>query len=119
MALYLAAANLSNPSPSPALPDPLKVLFLDDVLIGLDMAHRLPVLDILKREYIQKGWQVFLLTYDRAWYEIARQRLSKNNWKCYELYGVRVGDHERPVLIEDKDHLARALEFLAAGEVEG
>jgi hypothetical protein len=118
LALYFAAANLGNPLPPPGFQEPLRLLILDDVLIGLDMAHRLPVLDILQREYIEKGWQVFLLTYDRAWYEIARQRLSKNNWKCYELYAARVGDHERPVLIEDKDHLVRALEFLAAGEVK-
>ena len=118
LALYLAAANLSNPSPSPSLPDPLKVLFLDDVLIGLDMTHRLPVLEILQREYIEKRWQVFLLTYDRAWYEIARQRLSTNQWKCCELYATRVGNYERPIIVEDKHHLVRALDFLAAGEVK-
>ena len=52
----------------------LKVLALDDVLIGLDMSNRLPVLDILE-EYFPEH-QIFLTTYDKAWYEIAKQRLS-------------------------------------------
>ena len=46
----------------------LKILALDDVLIGLDMSNRLPVLDILD-EYFS-DYQIFLTTYDKAWYEL-------------------------------------------------
>ena len=42
----------------------LKVLALDDVLIGLDMSNRIPVLDILD-EYFS-DYQIFLTTYDKA-----------------------------------------------------
>ena len=52
----------------------LKILALDDVLIGLDMSNRLPVLDILD-EYFSDH-QIFLTTYDKAWYEIVKQRTS-------------------------------------------
>ena len=52
----------------------LKILALDDVLIGLDMSNRLPVLDILE-EYFPEH-QIFLTTYDKAWYEIVKQRTS-------------------------------------------
>ncbi len=52
----------------------LKILALDDVLIGLDMSNRLPVLDILD-EYFS-DYQIFLTTYDKAWYEIVKQRTS-------------------------------------------
>ena len=46
----------------------LKVLALDDVLIGLDMSNRLPVLDILD-EYFPEH-QIFLTTYDKAWINV-------------------------------------------------
>ena len=49
----------------------LKILALDDVLIGLDMSNRLPVLDILNNYF--PDHQIFLTTYDKAWYEIAKQ----------------------------------------------
>ena len=56
----------------------LKILALDDVLIGLDMSNRLPVLDMLA-EYFS-DYQIFLTTYDKAWYEIVRQRTSDAEW---------------------------------------
>ncbi|MBN3923584.1 hypothetical protein [Nostoc sp. NMS4] len=37
----------------------LKVLVLDDVLIGLDMSNRLPIIDILKDQF--NDYQVFLM----------------------------------------------------------
>ena len=48
------------------LPDPksgLRILALDDVLIGLDMSNRCPVLDILEEDF--KNYQIFLTTYDK------------------------------------------------------
>jgi hypothetical protein len=115
------------------------LLVLDDVLIGLDMANRLPALRLIEEEFANKGWQVFLMTFDRAWYEIAKQRLPDNKWARFELYAIRVGDYERPVtlnqlearlprranptrerllLVRDNDHLDRALDFLAQGQVK-
>ena len=58
----------------------LKILALDDVLIGLDMSNRLSILDILD-EYFS-DYQIFLTTYDKAWYEIVKQRTSHGGkWK--------------------------------------
>lgn len=93
-----------------------RLIVLDDVLIGLDMAHRLPVLDLLEREF--KDWQVFLFTFDRAWYEIAKQQLRIERWKYYELFAIQVGHHEQPLLLPDEEHLYRALAFLDAGQVK-
>lgn len=118
LSLYFAAARLSNPSPPAEIGSPLKLLILDDVLIGLDMANRLPVLDLLETEFVAQEWQVFLLTFDRAWYEVAKQRLHNDKWSFSELYAVRVGNHEQPVLVRDRDPLERAVEFLSEGEVK-
>ena len=77
----------------------LKILALDDVLIGLDMSNRLPVLDILD-EYFS-DYQIFLTTYDKAWYEIVKQRTSDAEWEYAEFYTSEPGQ------IRDSDSRAR------------
>lgn len=47
--------------------NPCKVLFLDDIFIGLDIANRLPLLTILENEFPE--YQVFIATYDKPWFE--------------------------------------------------
>lgn len=46
------------------------IMVLDDVLIGLDLSHRLPLLTLLKEEF--GDWQLLLLTHDRTWYDLAQ-----------------------------------------------
>ena len=95
------------------LPKPkseLRILALDDVLIGLDMSNRFPVLDILE-EYF-KDHQIFLMTYDKAWYEIAKQRLGEKNWKYTEFYFKATDEYEIPVCKEDRPYLEKAKEYL-------
>jgi hypothetical protein len=75
LALYLASVLLSNPAPGGAVPDPLKLLVLDDLLIGLDLSNRLPLLEILEKHF--GAFQDILSTYDRVWFELAHlQTLS-------------------------------------------
>ena len=79
----------------------LKILALDDVLIGLDMSNRLPVLNILD-EYFS-DYQIFLTTYDKAWYEIVKQRTAHGGkWKAVEFYFRQTDEYEIPVYAEDK-----------------
>lgn len=93
----------------------LKILALDDVLIGLDMSNRLPVLDILD-EYFS-DYQIFLTTYDRAWYEIVKQRTSHGGkWKAVEFYFRQTDEYEIPVYAEDKAYLDKAREYLDAND---
>lgn len=68
---------------------PCKVLFLDDIFIGLDISNRLPLLEILNTDFTD--YQVFITTYDKPWYEFVRTNyLAKNNkWKCFEIYAGR------------------------------
>lgn len=113
LALYLAArkvvisqSNLNGP----------KVLVLDDVLIGLDQANRIPVLDVLQQHF--GDWQIVLLTHDRAFYEIGRQRLDSGKWVRQEIYSGRVGNFEKPLLVDDELDLYRALAFLDKGEIK-
>ena len=68
---------------------PCKVLFLDDIFIGLDISNRLPLLEILKSDFLD--YQVFITTYDKPWYEFVRTNYLNNNrdWKCFEIYAGR------------------------------
>ncbi len=61
----------------------IKVLFLDDILIGLDNEHRLKLIKLLKDPEFQ-DFQIFITTYDRHWYEVAKVQLS--DWKFLEFY---------------------------------
>ena len=93
----------------------LKILALDDVLIGLDMSNRIPVLDILEAYF--SDYQIFLTTYDRAWYEVVKQRTSRGGkWKAVEFYFSQTGEYEVPIYAEDKAYLEKAREYLDAND---
>ena len=93
----------------------LKILALDDVLIGLDMSNRLPVLNILKDYF--PDHQIFLTTYDKAWYEMVKQRTaSEGKWKAVEFYFDQTDAYEIPVYVENKAYLEKAREYLDASD---
>lgn len=82
LAIYLGGRLACTPS---APGQALKLLVLDDVLIGLDHSNRLPVLDVLRTHFAD--WQTVLLTHDHVWFEMARFHLgTTNQWKCVEVY---------------------------------
>jgi hypothetical protein len=92
ISMFLASV-LNNPTKDPAKDDVLQMLFLDDIFLGLDTGNRLPLLDILKDDKF-KDFQIFMTTYDRAWFELAKDHLS-GNWKSVEMYAqdTRVTEH--------------------------
>jgi hypothetical protein len=62
----------------------LKLLVLDDVLVGLDHSNRLPVLDVLASHFAD--WQVVLLTHDRTWFELTQSHVDEKAWNFVEVY---------------------------------
>ena len=93
----------------------LKILALDDVLIGLDMSNRLPVLDVLDEDF--SDYQILLTTYDKAWYEIVKQRTAHGGkWKAVEFYFRQTDEYEIPVYVENKAYLDKAREYLDAND---
>lgn len=81
LAIYLAGRLACTPTANATA---LKLLVLDDVLIGLDHSNRLPMLDVLNTKFAD--WQIVLLTHDRNWFDLARSHLPDANWKCVEVY---------------------------------
>lgn len=115
LCLYLAGMSQSIPPKRTNGSTYPRLLILDDVLLSLDMAHRLPLIQLLKSAHF-KDWQILLLTHDRAWYEIAKQQLE--GWAHHELFAQRVGNYDQPILRTDQDHLMQAIDFLEQGHVK-
>lgn len=99
---------------SPFSPD-LKPLFLDDILIGLDNENRLKLLNLLKEtdvpeaDKVFKDFQIFITTYDRHWYEVAKIHLS--DWKFIEFYKSSVGPQ---IIHNNKTTLQKARAYFDA-----
>lgn len=105
LAIYLAGRLACTPT---ATQDALKLLVLDDVLIGLDHSNRLPVLDVLHTHFAD--WQVVLLTHDKTWFDLARKRLPKDDWVCCEVYeGVSTATAPMPIVFKVESDIPRAL----------
>jgi len=109
--LYLAILK-RNPQPID-----YKVLFLDDVFIGLDLTNRLPILDIIKNEFVD--YQVFISTYDRHLYELAKRKFeteTPDRWKSVELFvgkdSINNEPVDRPILVVGESHFEKATQYL-------
>lgn len=84
IALYLASLLLT-----PAAK--LRLLVLDDLLIGIDMSNRMAVLQVLRQHFAD--WQVIFLTHDRVWFEAMRMStLYEKTWCSAELFAERAYD---------------------------
>ncbi len=105
LAIYLAGRLACTPTASSSA---LKLLVLDDVLIGLDHSNRLPVLDVLQTKFAD--WQIVLLTHDRNWFDLARSHLPETAWKCVEVFeGDGAAVAPIPIVRATQNRPARAL----------
>ncbi len=58
------------------------------------------------------------MIYDKAWYEIAKQRLGQKNWKYTEFYFKTTNESEIPVCKEDMPYLEKAKEYLETNDLK-
>ena len=70
------------------------------------------MINILK-EYFS-DYQIFFMTYDRAWYEIVKQRTVGSEWKYAEFYFSKTDEYEIPIYVEDRAYLEKAKEYFCA-----
>lgn len=98
----------------------LRILFLDDIFIGLDMTNRIPLLEILTKDEFDDGtsfkdFQIFLTTYDREWFNVAKSYLK--GWEKTEFY---VDNHsssiDRPLIKKSGSYEERAWFYLTQGD---
>ncbi|MCR5064922.1 MAG: recombination protein RecF [Bacteroidales bacterium] len=108
--LYLAALK-ANPGKD------LRLMFLDDIFIGIDSSNRFPILKILNREF--KDFQIIIATYDRSWYCLAKNYLEKENpeaWKFTSLFALPKTENGftfvEPVVVDGNSVLDKARQYL-------
>jgi len=112
ISLYLASIKV-NPTKGA-----LKILVLDDLLIGLDMSNRLPLLDILKNHFVEEKaddrFQIIMTTYDKVWYELVKSYFGTEQWKFIEVYSksLKDEDFEIPIIKIDNGYLDKAKYYL-------
>lgn len=88
ISLYLAAAKQGSTPATVTIGDQVyelpRLLVLDDVLIGLDLSHRLPLLSLLEAHFTD--WQIVLTTFDRVWFELAQIHVNDRKWAFCEMF---------------------------------
>lgn len=114
ISLYLASLKLKAQNVDS------KILFLDDVFLGLDLGNRKPVLNIILNEF--RDYQVFISTYDRSWYEQAKEILRESpRWTFFELFDgpFKTAANtlvSNPIVIRDNSLFCRACSYLNNNE---
>jgi wobble nucleotide-excising tRNase len=86
-----------------------KFVVLDDMLIGLDMANRFPVLEILDDMFAD--FQIFLFTFDKFWFHALKKRYeSAGKWKSLEFYSSNQKDKVIMLVRPSHGYLEKARE---------
>jgi energy-coupling factor transporter ATP-binding protein EcfA2 len=83
------AIRLSILDRRPTFPNSARILVLDDLLLSLDMSHRDKVLDILLSDSFINTYQILILTHDRAFYNMCKNRIQdrfEKGWIFKEMY---------------------------------
>ena len=111
--LYLAALR-ANPGSE------MRMMFLDDIFIGIDSANRLPILEILDNEF--DDFQMVIATYDRSWYCMAKSYITSHSvekWKFVNLFSLQKTEGGQtfavPVMTNGQTSFDRAKEYLHGG----
>ena len=100
---------------------PLKLLVLDDLLISLDMSNRDKVLDILLNDAILEEYQKIILTHDKAFFEMAKDKfdyMEKGEWKYFEMYVDSEGEFEKPYIKTNQTYHEKAIKYFKQREYE-
>lgn len=89
-----------------------KILFLDDILIGLDSSNRMHLLDILETKF--SDYQIFLGTFDLQWFALANLYLDDKKWKSIKIFTntLEGTDFEIPFIVSEFPYIAKAEQYL-------
>ena len=116
LAIALFAAGLRTGIP----PDSAKprLLVLDDILIGLDLSNRMPLLRLLRSEF--SDWQTILMTHDPVWFEMAKEFTEQGgDWTYLRLFDAPHPHFvSAPRLESDANDLDRARRYLTSGDLK-
>ena len=105
-----------------AVPDALKVLVLDDLMISLDMGNRDALMDLLLKDYSGK-YQILFFTHDKNLYNFVDYKIKEHKmssqWLKKEMY---IGEDESnkceyPIIIDgETDSLSKSKKYYEAND---
>lgn len=108
--LYLAALHANHGGD-------MRLMFLDDIFIGIDSVNRLPILKLLNEEF--SDFQIIITTYDRSWYYMARNHIdcyASEKWKFFNLFSLPHNEGGKtfmvPIVSEGNSSYDRAKGYL-------
>jgi hypothetical protein len=105
-----------------AVPDALKVLVLDDLMISLDMGNRDALMNLLLKDYSDK-YQMLFFTHDKNLYNFVDQKIKEYKmdslWQKKDMY-VSEDDsnqYEYPIVIDgEADSISKVKKYYAAND---
>jgi hypothetical protein len=88
------------------------------VVIGLDMNLRLPLLNILRKDF-EDEYQIIITTFDENWFNLMKNYLDGGKWEFLRLIIKYTDNPNRPFLIcvECSDFLCKAEEYFKKGDI--
>ncbi len=110
LGLFLAYYKKFNVSP-------YKLLLLDDVVIGLDMNLRIPLLEILQRDF-EDEYQIIITTFDENWFNLMKNYLDGAKWEFLRLTIKHTDNGVLPFIVgvESGDYLEKAEQYWQASD---
>lgn len=100
--------------------DILKILVLDDLLISLDMSHRIEVINFILNDEDLKDYQIIILTHDRGFFELVKRTIRSlsldADWIEYEMYEDTSGEYSKPLIMPSKGNLEKADAYFKIGD---
>ena len=99
-----------------------KLIYLDDIFIGIDTSNRIPIINILNNEF--NDYQIIISTYDKNFFEVCRYKLVNNLssklWNSIEIYVGEIsvaGDViDIPIILSNSTDLDKARYYLYNNE---
>ena len=102
---------------------PLKLMFMDDLLISMDMDNKTELMAAIEKRY-ERHYQMFVFTHDRGLYNELRRKIGDdvNNWAIYEVNkgnfkNAKTELEKARAFLEDGDFDACALELRKLAEI--
>lgn len=92
-----------------------KVLVLDDLLVSLDMSNRSIVLNILLNDNNFKDHQLIILTHDKSFYNMAKNKfdsIPNSKWKYFEMYVNNKLNITQPLVLNHYNYFEKAEYYL-------
>jgi len=94
--------------------DDCRILVLDDLLLSLDMSHRMELLNVIDHGEFKLS-QKLLFTHDRSFYNVAKDKFAKTgDWKFIEMFE----DDGEPLIIESRSYLQKAKAHMKSCDYE-